>query len=222
MSLRLFLDTADPGAWQEWLPSGLFHGVTCNPTLLRRARQPCSLANLAALTQRALDLGAAEIHLQAWGATAPAYTACGEALAALAPGQVVVKLPISRDGARAARQLIGSGTPVTLTAGYEPHQALLAAALDANYLAPYLGRLLDLGRDGHADLIQMQRCLEGLGSPLRLLVASLRQPSDLTTLAAAGLDSFTISPCLAAALFQVEATLAAAEQFEQDALANAG
>ena len=43
MALRLFLDSADPKAWQQWLASGLFHGVTTNPTLLRRAAQPCTL-----------------------------------------------------------------------------------------------------------------------------------------------------------------------------------
>ena len=63
----------------------------------------------------------------------------------------------------------------------------------------------------------MRRCIDGLGAPLRLLVASLRQPSDLAILAAAGLDTFTISPALATALFEVEATLAAAQQFELDA-----
>jgi transaldolase len=221
MRLRLFLDTAEVKDWEEWLPSGLFHGVTCNPTLLRRAGQPCRLDSLAALTRRAVNLGAAELHLQAWGADAQALAACGKALAALAPGQVLVKLPITRDGAKAARELIACGMPVTLTAGYAPHQALLAAALGAAYLAPYLGRLLDMGRDGHAELIQMQRCLNGLDAPLRLLVASLRQPKDLTILAAAGLDTFTISPALASALFDVQATVAAAQQFEADAATNA-
>ena len=42
MTLQLLLDTADPAAWRMWLPSGLFRGVTTNPTLLRRAGQPCT------------------------------------------------------------------------------------------------------------------------------------------------------------------------------------
>jgi transaldolase len=66
----------------------------------------------------------------------------------------------------------------------------------------------------------MQRCLDGLDTPLRLLVASLRQPKDLTILAAAGLDTFTISPKLATSLFDIEATLQAAQQFEADAAVN--
>jgi transaldolase len=222
MALRLLLDSADPSAWAEWLPTGVFRGVTTNPTLLRRAAQPCTHEHLAELSARALDLGAQELHLQAWG---PDLLACGRAIAQLAPGRIWVKLPITRAGAAAARSLIAEGCRVTFTACYEPAQVLLAAALGADYIAPYLGRICDLGRDGHAELIQMQRIVDSLDlphsaprpqQPLRLLVASLRATDDLARLAAEGLDTFTINPEVAAALFAVEPTLAAAAQFERD------
>jgi transaldolase len=216
MALRLFLDSADPQAWRSWLPTGLFHGITTNPTLLRRAGQPCRLDRLTDLAGEALQLGARELHLQAWGDD---LAACGRCLAAIAPGRIWVKLPISRAGAAAAQALMAEGIPVTFTACYEPSQVLLAVALGADYIAPYLGRITDQGRDGPAELIRMQRCIEGLGSPLRLLVASLRQPDELAALAAEGLDTFTFSPAIAEALFAVEATTAAALQFEQDAAA---
>jgi transaldolase len=219
MALRLLLDSADPSAWAEWLPTGLFRGVTTNPTLLRRAAQPCSLEHFAVLSARALELGVQELHLQAWGAD---LIACGRALAQLAPGRIWVKLPITRAGAAAARALIAEGCSITFTACYEPAHVLLAAVLGADYIAPYLGRISDLGRDGHAELTRMQRIVDSLSAeqatqPPRLLVASLRAPDDLARLAAEGLNTFTISPEIAAALFAVEPTLAAAAQFERDA-----
>ncbi len=219
MTLQLLLDTADPAAWQTWLPSGLFRGVTTNPTLLRRAGQPCSLEGLRGLAQQAFDLGARELHLQTWGADVEAATACGLALGAIDPARVLVKVPLTRNGTETARRLIEAGLPVTFTACYEVHQVLIAAALGARYVAPYLGRISDSGRDGHAELIAMQRCLDGLGSSTRLLVASLRRPEDLSRLAAAGLGTFTLGPDLAASLFASEATAAAAAQFELDAAA---
>jgi transaldolase len=94
---------------------------------------------------------------------------------------------------------------------------LVAAALGARYIAPYLGRIQDLGRDSHQELITMQQCVDRSGSSLRLLVASLRTTSDLSRLAAAGMTTFTLSPKLAAALFSCEATEAAAARFEDDA-----
>jgi transaldolase len=220
MSLRLFLDSADPQAWQSWFPSGLFYGVTTNPTLLRRAGQPCTLEALEALTRQALSRGCQEVHLQAWGADASALEACGRSLAAFAPGQVMVKVPISRAGIAAAARLIASHIPITFTACYAVPQVLVAAALGARYVAPYLGRLNDLGRDGPAELVAMQRCLRGSDAPVRLLVASLRRLEELSLLAAAGLDTCTISPELAAGLCENAETEAAAALFEQDAAAS--
>ena len=106
---------------------------------------------------------------------------------------------------------------MTFTACYEVHQVLVAAALGATYIAPYLGRINDQGHDGMAEVIAMQRCLEGVGSSVRLLAASLRQPGELSELAGAGLNTFTISPELAAELFSSGATTAASAQFELDA-----
>lgn len=218
MALRLLLDSADPLQWERWLPSGLFQGVTTNPTLLRRAGQSCSLPHLARLSERAVALGCQEIHLQTWGGDGDQQLATGLALAALDPERVFVKVPITRGGAEVARRLIDAGVPVTFTACYEVAQVLLAAALGADGIAAYLGRIGDLGRDGHAELIAMQRCLDGVGATTRLLVASLRQSDDLARLAAAGLGHFTISPAIAEGLFGSEATAEAAEQFERDAV----
>jgi transaldolase len=152
MRLRLFLDSADPQAWNQWLPSGLFHGITTNPTLLKQAGQPCRLDHLRQLSQRAVELGCRELHLQAWGGDAASYLACGRQLAALAPGRIAVKLPVNREGAEAARSLIAEDVTVTFTACYDVPQVLIAAALGAAYIAPYLGRIGDHGRDGQAEL----------------------------------------------------------------------
>jgi transaldolase len=108
---------------------------------------------------------------------------------------------------------------VTFTACYDVSQMLIASALGADYAAPYLGRIGDAGRDGHAEVIAMQRAIEGLGATTRVLVASVRETRDLSRLAAAGLHTFTLSAGLLSALFEQPETLAAARQFEFDASA---
>jgi len=161
--LRLFLDTADREQWKSWMPTGIFYGVTTNPTLLERAGEQCTLANLKGLAQEGFDLGCEEVQLQTWGGTADSFTEIGEKLAGL-DRRVVVKIPISREGIVAADRLIGMGARVTMTGLYKPHQALSAAGVGADYAAPYLGRMTDQGQDGQADVIKMQRVSrEGLG-----------------------------------------------------------
>ena len=217
MGLSLLLDCADPNLWRHWWPTGLFRGVTTNPTLLRRAGQPCTHDHLSKLSHQALEMGVEELHLQAWGDTETELLACGQALATLAPGRIVVKLPVYEPGVRATQQLVHQGIPITFTACYSPPQVLVAAALGARYIAPYLGRIHNLGHDGYEVLIAMQRALEGVKSSTRLLVASLRNPADLSHLAMAGCNTFTIGPAIAAALLSEKNTQAAAERFNQDA-----
>ncbi|MFM9109965.1 MAG: transaldolase family protein [Prochlorococcaceae cyanobacterium] len=217
MALRLFLDSAHPADWQQWLPSGLFHGITTNPTLLRRAGLTCGCATLESLCHQAVELGCRELHLQAWGADSVTLEQRGRGLAGLAP-EVVVKVPISCAGAAAAQALIRDGLPLTLTACYGVPQVLVAAVLGARYVAPYLGRISDSGLDGEAEVRAMQASLRGLGSTTRLLVASLRDTASLGRLTAAGLDTFTISASMAAALLTNSQTEHAARAFERDAL----
>ena len=128
MSLRLYIDSADINDWEAWLPSGMFYGVTTNPKLLERANLPCTLPQLEALAKHALTLGVTEIHMQTFGESAEAMIRNGEAIAQLGP-KVLVKVPITREGAFAASKLIAQGIPVTVTAVYATHQVATAMAL---------------------------------------------------------------------------------------------
>lgn len=214
--MYLFLDTADIKAWDFWLSKGLFYGVTTNPTLLERAQIPCTLDQLNVLATEAFQRGAQEIHLQTWGTEVEDLVRRGSEIAAL-DSRVVVKVPITLTGTEAAAQLIQQGIRVTLTGVYAVHQALIAAALKADYAAPYLGRMTDLGQDGRQDIISMQRGLKGVNSSSKLLVASIRSVDDITNLAQETLDTFTVSPAIAEQLFQVDATTDAALAFESAA-----
>jgi transaldolase len=211
--LRFFLDTADRAAWAEWLPLGIFHGVTTNPVLLKAAGVPCTLPVLSGLVAEAVELGAGEVQVQTWGRTRVRYVEHGRALAAL-DSRVVVKVPTTVEGTAAAAVLAREGVRLTMTAVYDPAQALVAGALGAAYAAPYLGRMNDEGRDGFGDIAAMARGARAHGARTRILVASLRQPADVARLAADGLDTFTFSPKVAAAFFSDDATARAVEAFE--------
>ncbi|RBP15539.1 transaldolase [Roseiarcus fermentans] len=211
--LRFLLDTADRGAWAEWLPLGFFHGVTTNPVLLEAAGLPCAIPALETLARTAFDLGAGEIHMQTWGRTRDRYADHGRALAAI-DGRVVVKAPTTVEGVAAAARLKGDGVRLTMTAVYSAAQTLVASALGADYAAPYLGRMNDAGHDGFGEIAGMARAARAHGSTMRILVASLRDPGDVVRLAEQGLDTFTFSPKVAAAFFADDLARQAVEAFE--------
>jgi len=147
--------------------------------VLAAAGVPCDLKALTALVHVALEHGIHEVHVQTWGATAEVMIEHGKALAAI-NHRVVVKVPITRAGIEVVRHLRSRDIVTTFTALYAAHQALTAAVVGVEYAAPYLGRISDSGRDGHAEVIAMQTLLNRLDSSTRLLVASVRSAADIS------------------------------------------
>ena len=211
---HLYLDSADLSELRACLPHPVIHGVTTNPTLLKRAG--IGRDAVTGLLQAAIELGARQVQAQVSAPQADAMLEDAERL--LRPfdrGQLVVKIPATREGLRAGAQLSARGVPVTYTAVYVLEQAHFAAQLGAAYAAPYLGRLEDAGLDGLALIGQMQSVLQGSGT--RLLVASVRTREAYLALLRVGVGAITIPPRLFAELVDHEATLAAERAFLADA-----
>ena len=80
----------------------------------------------------------------------------GLRLASIEPARVTVKVPVTAAGTAAAAELVQRGVRVCLTACYGREQALVAASVGAEYLAPYLGRMDDAGKDGMEECRAMQ------------------------------------------------------------------
>ncbi len=223
--LKLFLDSADLKVAETWLTSGLFYGVTSNPLILERAGLKNNLATLTHLMQTWDQLESQEIQVQAWGADPDQMLACAHDLleqAAPLKARVVIKIPVTANGLIVAQRLKQQRQWVTLTASYATHQAILAHLTQADYLAPYLGRMLDQGLPAHDQLITMHQLLQTHQSSTQILVASLRQIEDIVKLATAGISCFTLRAELAEQLLEVPLTDAASINFEAIATRDAG
>lgn len=218
LPLHLYIDSADLGDLGAILPHPLVHGITTNPTLLRRAgvapdAMPALLGQLHAL-------GARAVHVQVASADEAGMLRDAERAIALAePGLVVVKIPATRDGFAAGSRLSAAGVPVTYTAVYEPEQAAFAAMAGAAYAAPYLGRLTDQGREALATIARMQALVDRYGPGTRLLVASVRSRHDFLSLLDIGVGAITVPPSLFPVLLDHAATQEAERVFLDDARA---
>ncbi len=223
LSLQLLLDSADPKAWNKWLPTGIFRGITTNPTLLKVASQPCNIKNIKVLAELAQSLNCKDLHLQAWGNTYEQLIECGTKLGKLSTKElnIHVKVPLTQAGVKAARILIHEkNLSITFTACYEVQQVLIADSIGANYIAPYLGRIKDLGNDGLADIVKMQKSLVSIDSNCQVLVASIRKKNEIIKLIEEGIQTFTISEKLSNKLFNIKNTNFASINFEKDAKTN--
>ena len=216
-SMRLYIDSADLSEIKDALATGYVHGVTTNPTLLRRAN--VQARDVAALVRHASGWGAKHIHLQTYSSSADAMVREGTELAALEPHRVVVKIPAVPEGYAAAARLTAHGLHVTMTAVYTVRQVVLAGAVGAGYVAVYVGRMRDSGLDALQLIGQMQHTLDVQHSTVEILAASVRSPEELDTLAELGVATATLPWKVLSRLADSPATEAATATFLEDASA---
>jgi transaldolase len=210
--MRLYVDSADLEALRSLLKTGAFYGVTTNPLILEKAG--IRFHGLQEFADKAIGFGAKEVFFQSSGEEAELLYARGRKLAEIGE-KIVVKLPATREGVEAAARLSGEGIKTCLTAVYAPVQALLADAAGAAYVAPYLGRMNDAGRDGHEAVAAMAAILEKGKSQTRILAASVRSLDDVVKLARNGAHCCTLAPSVARALLSDPLTERAAADFQK-------
>ena len=224
-SNRLFLDTAVQSEWSSLLSLGIFHGITTNPIILERAGYECTIPTVQSLAIKALSIpNCNEFMCQSWGESCDTMYEVGLSLSEIDRERIVIKVPVTFEGTKAASKLINSGVRVCLTACYSSDQAVIAAGLGAEYIAPYLGRMNDNGKNGMEECHRMQQIVDGMNDcQTRVLVASIRDAKSMSDLiAASGMDTFTFSPDVARQLFEEELTIKAAEDFEDAAKRTSG
>jgi transaldolase len=211
--MELYLDSADTTALAPLLATGLFRGVTTNPLILQRAG--VRLDAVPTLVEWLLERTDGDVFVQTTAQGADDIEREGSTLRGLSE-RLVVKVPATREGLTATRRLADAGVPTLVTAVYGARQAVLAAAAGARWIAPYLGRMTEAGRDGHGQVARMVQVLQGSGT--KVLVASIRSPEDVVTLAASGADAVTLGASVAQELFEEPLTEVAVAQFD-DAVA---
>ncbi len=206
--VALYIDAADRRLISELWSSGVFAGVTTNPTILDRAG--LGQRDVPDLYAWLRDLGVGTVYLQVVGRTRDEMLRSAESLRSLGP--VTVKMPATAAGFSAAGLLVQQGAQVLLTAVYHPVQALMARDCGIQGVAPYVGRMSDAGRNGVESVIAMQQAIGT--QPTRILAASLRTADDISRLAAAGVPDFTLGGPVAQAVMDDDLTRAAVEEFE--------
>jgi transaldolase len=184
--MKLFLDTADVAVIREMIPTGMVDGVTTNPSLIARSGRV-----IAEVIAEICDLVEGPISAEAVATDFETMVKEGDKLAAIAPN-VVVKLPLTWDGLRAARAFSDKGIRTNVTLCFSVAQAMLAAKAGATFVSPFVGRLDDHGADG-SELIEAIRVLyDTHGFETEILAASLRHPAHVEAAALAGADAATL------------------------------
>ena len=208
--MQLFLDTTDIGLLKELTATGLVDGVTTNPTLIAKSGRPMLevIAEICELVDGPVSAEVAATDVEG-------MLAEGEKLAKVA-ANVVVKLPLTRNGLIATAEFAVQGIETNVTLCFSAAQALLAAKAGATYISPFVGRLDDHGADGMGLIQEIRAIYDNYGYDTEILAASIRTPAHVTAAALAGADCATIPPGVFADLFKHPLTEKGLEQFMSD------
>ena len=153
-----------------------------------------SFQTLLGLVDAALEYdGVNEVHVPSWGLDSDEIWKNGIVLAKNDPQRIVVAVPCTYDGIKAANALVTDGARVQISGVFAPHQALLAAAIGASYVAPTFGKMYDAGRDGFKGTEEMMKTITKCGSESKVLVKNVRSAVDVANLGSIGCDTFAIS-----------------------------
>lgn len=208
--MQIFLDSTDTKVIADFAATGLIDGVTTNPTLIAKSGRP-----MLEVIAEICDLVPGPISAEVAATTAGAMIAEGAKLAQIAPN-VVIKLPLTRDGLIACGHFANEGVKTNVTLCFSPAQALLAGKAGATYVSPFIGRLDDYGFDG-MDLIRDIRAIyDNYGYETEILAASVRNTNHVKEAAIAGADVVTIPPAVFGDMFKHPLTDKGLEQFLKD------
>jgi transaldolase len=118
----------------------------------------------------------------------------GRELAKIADN-IVVKVPLIKDGLKAVKALTSEGIKVNVTLCFSSNQALLAAKAGGTYVSPFVGRLDDKGHTGMEVVDEIRTIYDNYGFETQIIVASIRNPLHVRDAALMGADIATMSHC---------------------------
>jgi len=184
--MKLFIDTADVDQIKEASSWGIIDGVTTNPThVMKTGRKPEDVY------REILDIVNGPVSLETNATEYKAIVAEGRGLAKL-HRNVVVKVPVFREGLKAVKELSADGIKTNVTLNFSPLQALLAANCGATYISPFVGRLDAVGHIG-MDLVKQTRTIyDNYGYKTQILAAAVRHPEHVLQAALVGADACTM------------------------------
>jgi transaldolase len=188
--MKFFIDTANLDQIREAHDLGVLDGVTTNPSLM--AKEGISGKDNVLKHYKAICeiVGEGDVSAEVIATDFEGMVKEGEELAELHPN-IVVKVPMIKDGIKAIRYFSDKGIRTNCTLVFSAGQALLAAKAGASYVSPFIGRLDDVSTDGIALIEQIRLIYDNYGYDTEILAASVRHPMHIIQCAEIGADVMT-------------------------------
>ncbi len=184
--MKFFIDTANLDEIREVASLGILDCVTTNPSLVAKEGK-----DFHAVLREIVSIVNGPISAEVTTTDPEQMLVQGRELAGIHPN-IVVKVPLTKEGLQACKIFRGEDIRVNVTLCFSPSQALLAAKAGASYISPFIGRLDDISHDGMELIGQIRTIYDNYGYETEILAASLRHPRHIVESALAGADVATM------------------------------
>ncbi|MCB0515949.1 MAG: fructose-6-phosphate aldolase [Chitinophagales bacterium] len=187
--MKFFIDTANLHQIQQAYDLGILDGVTTNPSLMAKE----NIKGEKAIYQHyktICEIVPGDVSAEVFATDYEGIIREAELLADIADN-IVVKVPMIKEGIRAIRYLTNQGIRTNCTLIFSAGQAILAAKAGATYVSPFIGRIDDTNWDGMDLIEQIVNIYANYGTPTEVLAASIRNPLHIIRSFELGADVVT-------------------------------
>nr|WP_290712135.1 fructose-6-phosphate aldolase [Flavihumibacter sp. CACIAM 22H1] len=168
---------------------GILDGVTTNPSLMAKEGIKGE-DNIIQHYKDICELVDGDISAEVLSTDFASMVEEGKKLAAIHPN-IVVKVPMIKDGIKAIKWFTDNGIKTNCTLIFSAGQAILAAKAGASYVSPFIGRIDDSGWDGTELIGQISNIFSIQGFKTEILAASIRNANHIIKCAELGADVCT-------------------------------
>ncbi|MDC0622562.1 fructose-6-phosphate aldolase [Flavobacteriaceae bacterium] len=187
--MKFFIDTANLNQIKEAQNLGVLDGVTTNPSLMAK-EGITGRDNILQHYKDICEIVDGDVSAEVIATDFDNMVLEGTELANL-HSQIVVKLPMIKDGVKAAKYFSDKGIKTNVTLVFSAGQALLAAKAGATYVSPFIGRLDDISTDGLNLIAEIRLIYDNYGFSTKILAASVRHTMHVIDCAKLGADVMT-------------------------------
>lgn len=185
--MKIFLDSANIEQIKTAYDMGAITGVTTNPSIISRENRKFD----DLLTDITAIITDGPVFAEVLSVDAEGMIEEGRKLAAKSKN-IVVKIPMIPEGLKAVKTLASEGITVCNTVVFSSCQAILAANAGASYVAPFVGRMDDIGENGLNLVAEIREIFDAQGIDTKIVAASVRHPVHVAELARMGTDIATM------------------------------
>jgi transaldolase len=184
--MKIFIDTANLEEIREASSMGILDGVTTNPSLVAKEKKDFRklLEEICSIVDGPISAEVISLDYDGMMKEARELVKIHK--------NIVVKIPLIKDGLKAVKALSGEGIKANVTLCFSANQALLVAKAGAYFISPFIGRLDDIGQNGMDLIGQIVTIYRNYGYTTEVLVASIRHPMHVVDAAMIGADICTM------------------------------